>query len=193
MHLPRDPGEWLFMIVLMAVVMGVGMFAVHGLRSHLGGHGGAMRPGIVMRAGTWVVGVLLRLGVKVSLLGPMMLLTVRGRTSGQPRTLPVDVHDIDGRRYLIATHGVGAWVLNLRASGEGTLRLGRTRIPFTAAELAPEQAGQVTRRALGTLVASDGWRGSGVRSNLGVRADSGDADYVRAAATHPVFEIIPAS
>jgi deazaflavin-dependent oxidoreductase (nitroreductase family) len=193
MHLPRDPGEWLFMAVLMAVLMAVGMLVVHGLRSHLGGHGGVMRPGIVMRVGTWAVSVLLRLGVRVSLLGPMMLLTVRGRRSGQPRTVPVDVHDIDGRRYLIATHGVGAWVINLRAAGEGTLRLGRTRIPFAATELAPEQAGPITRRALGTLVGSDGWRGSGVRNNLGVRADSADADYVRAAATHPVFEIVVAS
>jgi deazaflavin-dependent oxidoreductase (nitroreductase family) len=151
-----------------------------------------MRPGLVMRAGTWVVGILLRLGVPVSLLGPMMLLTVQGRRSGRLRTVPVDVHDLDGRRYLIATHGVGAWVVNLRAAGEGSLRLGRTQLRVASRELAPELGGPILRRALGSLVASQGWRGSGVRSNLGVSPDSGDEDYVRAAATHPVFEITPA-
>jgi hypothetical protein len=103
----------------------------------------------------------------------------------------VDVHDLDGRRYLVATHGVGAWVLNLRASGEGSLRLGHTRIAFTAVELDAAQAGPVMRRALGPLVASSGWRGTGVRNNLGVGVDATDEDYVAAAATHPVFEIVP--
>ena len=127
MHLPRDPGEWLAMAILMAVVMAVGMLAIHGLRSHLHGSGGHMRPGIVMSVADWVVERLLALGIPVTILGPMMLLTVRGRQSGRPRTVPIDVHDVDGRRYLIATHGVGGWVVNLRAAGEGTLRLGRTR------------------------------------------------------------------
>jgi len=193
MHLPRDLGEWIFMAVLMAAAMAGGMLGVHALRSHLRGASGPMRPGLLMRAGSRVVAWLLRLGVPVSLLGPMMLLTVRGRTSGQPRTVPGDVHDLDGRRYLIATHGVGDWVLNLRAAGEGTLRLGRTRIPFTATELPPTEAGPITRRALGSLVAASGWRSTGVRSNLGVQPGSADPDYVAAAHDHPVFEVRPAT
>ncbi len=191
MHLPRDPGEWLVMAALMAGVMVVGMLAVHGVRSHLGGHAGPMRPGIVMSVGTWVVHRMLSLGIAVSILGPMMLLTVRGRQSGRARTIPIDVHDVAGRRYLIATHGVGAWVLNLRAAGEGTLRLGRKWAAFTPRELAPEEAGPVMHAALGPLVASDGWRGDGVRNNLRVNRGSTDADYVAAARDHPVFEVQP--
>jgi len=178
------------MAALMAGVMVVGMLAVHGVRSHLGGHGGPMRPGILMRLATWVVHRLLSLGVPVSILGPMMLLTVRGRQSGRARTLPVDVHDIAGRRYLIATHGVGAWVLNLRAAGKGTLRLGRKREAFTARELAPEEAGSVMHAALGPLVASDGWRGDGLRNNLHVDRGATDADFATAARDHPVFEVV---
>lgn len=189
MHWPRDLGEWLSMAVLMAGVMVVGMVAVHGVRSHLGGHGGPMRPGLLMRLATWVVHRLLGLGVPVSILGPMMLLTVRGRRSGRARTLPVDVHDIAGRWYLIATHGVGAWVLNLRASGEGTLRVGRRRTAFTSRELAPEEAGPIMHAALGPLVASDGWRGAGLRNNLGVERGATDLDYAGAARDHPVFEV----
>jgi deazaflavin-dependent oxidoreductase (nitroreductase family) len=190
MHLPRDIGEWLMMAVLMAVLM----LGIHGLRSHLmggSGHAGVMASGMVMRAGTAVIGLLLRVGIPVSILGPMMLLTVRGRRSGELRTLPVDVHDVGGKRYLIATHGVGAWVLNLRAAGEGSLRLGRKRIAFTVHELAPHEAAPVMRAALGKLVASEGWRGSGVRSNLGVPAGADEEAYAQSAPTHPVFEVMP--
>jgi hypothetical protein len=93
--------------------------------------------------------------------------------------------------HLIATHGVGAWVLNLRAAGEGTLRLGRTSMAFTARELAPEEAGSVMRAALGALVASNGWRGDGLRNNLHVDREATDADYAAVARDHPVFEVRP--
>jgi deazaflavin-dependent oxidoreductase (nitroreductase family) len=200
MHLPRDPGEWLFMAVLMAAVMAVGMIGAHSVRSHLGGtshrndgaargDAGPMSPGPVMTAATWVVGRLLALGIPVAILGPMMLLTITGRKSGQPRTLPVDVHDLDGRRYLIASHGIGSWVLNLRAAGTGTLRLGRRRLEFEARELEPSEAGPVIRRAFSRLVATDSWRGRGIRANLGVTPASPEADYVASAREHPVFEL----
>jgi deazaflavin-dependent oxidoreductase (nitroreductase family) len=150
-----------------------------------------MHGGVVMRIATWVIGVLLALGVRISILGPMMLLTVRGRSSGVDRTLPVDVHTLDGRRYLVATHGVGAWVLNLRAAGGGSLRLGRRREGFRARELAPAEAGPVIAATLGGLLARDGWRSRGVRANLGVGPGSQPEDYARAAIDHPVFEVLP--
>ena len=191
MHIPRDPGEWLAMAILMAVLM----LGLHGLRSHLtgGGHAGGMSAGLVMRAGTAVIAMLLSVGIPVAILGPMQLLSVKGRKSGQLRTLPVDVHVVGGRQFLIATHGVGAWVLNLRAAGEGTLRLGRRRTSFAVRELTPEEAAPIMRAALGELVASSGWRGNGVRANLGVSAGAADADYAKAAPTHPVFEVVPAA
>jgi deazaflavin-dependent oxidoreductase (nitroreductase family) len=185
MHLPRDPGEWLVMAVLMAALM----LALHGIRTHLSGHGSPMRPGIVMGLGGVVVGLLLRLGIGVSILGPMRLLTVRGRTSGQARTVAVDVHEVDGRRYLIATHGIGAWVLNLRAAGEGTLRLGRRREAFRAEELPASEAGKVMQEALGRLASTDGWRGRGLRANLGLDRGAADEAWVKAARAHPVFEV----
>lgn len=117
--------------------------------------------------------------------------TVRGRQTGRARTVAIDEHDVDGRRYLIATHGVGAWVLNLRAAGEGTLRLGRKRTAFVARELAPEEAGAVMRAALGPLVASSGWRSDGLWNNLRVDRGATDADYAASARDHPVFEVQP--
>src|SRR5260370_32473673 len=85
-----------------------------------------------------VIRVLLRAGIRVSILGPMMLLTVRGRKTGQPHTIPVDLHEHDGRRFLIATHGEGNWVRNLRAAGEGSLSIRRSHQAFMVRELTPQ-------------------------------------------------------
>ena len=49
--------------------------------------------------GTWIIKRLLRAGVPM---GPMILLTVRGRTTGQPRTTPVDLLERNDRRWLVA-------------------------------------------------------------------------------------------
>ncbi len=175
----------------MAVLMAAAMLAVHTLRAHLSGHGSPMRPGVIMTIAGAVLGLVLRIGVKVSILGPMQLLTVRGRSSGRERTVPVDVHEIGGRRYLIATHGVGAWVLNLRSAGEGRLRLGRRSEWFRARELSLDEAAPILAGALGRLVASDGWRGRGVRANLNLQPHPTTAGWRAAAAGHPVFEVLP--
>ncbi len=48
------------------------------------------------------------------LLGPNALITVRGRKSGLPRTTPIALVEIDGRRWVIGTFGEVNWVRNLR-------------------------------------------------------------------------------
>ena len=133
--------------------------------------------------------LLLRFGVRLTIFGPMMLLTVRGRKTGKPRSVPVDLHERDGRLFLIATHGVGNWVYNLRAAGEGILSLGWSRQAFTAVELTPEAAGSVIKVVFGPLLASGGVRGAALRQNLGVTADASLHDYINAARSHPVFEL----
>src|SRR5262249_59297319 len=65
---------------------------------------------------------LLRAGVPM---GPDVLLTVRGRTSGLPRTTPVTLCEWDGRRGIISPFGEVQWVRNLRAAGRATMRVGR--------------------------------------------------------------------
>ena len=137
----------------------------------------------------WAIRALLRAGVRVSLLGPMMLLTVRGRKTGQPRTVAVDLYEHDGRHFLIATHGEGSWVRNLRAAGEGSLSLGRSHQTFTAVELTSQAGGPVIKNVLGPILASRGVRGSTLRDHLGVRADSPLEDFINVARTHPVFEL----
>ena len=75
----------------------------------------------IVRASNPLTRGLLRLGVPM---GPNVLLTVRGRTSGLPRSAPVAIAGLDGRRWIIAAYGDVQWVRNLRAAGEGDLRRG---------------------------------------------------------------------
>jgi deazaflavin-dependent oxidoreductase (nitroreductase family) len=63
------------------------------------------------------------------------VLEVRGRKSGQPRRVPVNLLTLDGTRYLVAPRGHTQWVRNLRAAGEGHLLLGQRREPFIASEI----------------------------------------------------------
>lgn len=56
--------------------------------------------------------------------GPNVLLTVRGRTSGQPRTFPVAILNHEGRRYIQSPWGEVNWVHNLRATLEAVYRRG---------------------------------------------------------------------
>lgn len=62
-------------------------------------------------------------------------LRVRGRRSGEVRTVPVNLLELGGRRYLVAPRGTTEWVRNLRAAGEGELRVGRRVERFRAVEL----------------------------------------------------------
>jgi deazaflavin-dependent oxidoreductase (nitroreductase family) len=73
------------------------------------------------------------------LLGPNALITVRGRKTGVPRTTPVAVVEIGGRRWVIGTFGEVNWVRNLRSAGEATLSVGHRDDEVKAVELDLEQ------------------------------------------------------
>ena len=184
-----------FMTVLMigfVILIAAGlMIVVHFMRSNHRRLHGASAYGTrgLTSVIHWTIQMLLRIGIPLTILGPMMLLTVRGRKTGLPRTIAVDLHEQDGRRFLIATHGEGNWVHNLRAAGDGILSLGRSRQAFTARELTPEVAGPVIKDVLEPLLVSQGVRGSVLRQHLGVTANSSANEFVDVARSHPVFEV----
>ena len=74
----------------------------------------------------------------ISVLGSRVL-AVRGRTSGEWRTTPVNLLGHDGRRYLVAPRGETQWVRNLRAAGTGELRVGRRSEAFRGRELTDDE------------------------------------------------------
>lgn len=70
----------------------------------------------------------------ISIMGTRIL-EVRGRTSGEWRPTVVNLLEHNGATYLVAPRGTTQWVKNLRAAGDGRLRLGRRLNTFTATEL----------------------------------------------------------
>jgi deazaflavin-dependent oxidoreductase (nitroreductase family) len=77
------------------------------------------------------------------------LLAVRGRSSGEWRTVPVNLLTHEGARYLVAPRGHTQWVRNLRAAGgTGELRLGRRAETFVADELADADKPEILRAYL---------------------------------------------
>jgi len=60
------------------------------------------------------------------------LLEVRGRKSGKLYSTPVDLLELDGKRYLVAPRGRTQWVRNAEAAGEVTLKKGNVRRRFRA-------------------------------------------------------------
>lgn len=124
---------------------------------------------------------LVRAGVKLAGFGkyPMYLLTVRGRKSGQPRTVPIVIVEQDGKRYLFAPYGVVDWVRNLRAAGEAILTRGRRSETVNAIELPPREAALVLRE--------DIKGGNPFARNFNVTAESSLEDFERTTISHPVF------
>ena len=96
---------------------------------------GYIRPGFFLRG---VVGPLMKR------VGRLPVLTVTGRTSGQPRSVPIgEPLILDGKTYLLSGRGCTHWILNLRAAGRGTLRMnGKTRA-FSAVEVTGEERARV--------------------------------------------------
>lgn len=119
-------------------------------------------------------------------LGPNALLTVRGRKSGLPRTTPVAMIEIRGRRWIIGTFGDTNWVRNLRTAGDAVISLGRRQQPVRARELSRDEAAAFFSEVLAPYVRSLAI-GSLLLRILGARDIL--EDPVRAAASHPVFEL----
>jgi deazaflavin-dependent oxidoreductase (nitroreductase family) len=122
-------------------------------------------------------------------MGPNALMTIRGRKSGEPRTTPIALIEIDGRRWVSSPFGDVNWVRNLRASREATLTIGRKHQGVAAIELSKEEKvaffrdvmGPYAKRiplGLGRLI---------IGSMLGAKEMLDDPES--AAERHPVFEL----
>jgi deazaflavin-dependent oxidoreductase (nitroreductase family) len=61
------------------------------------------------------------------------LLQVRGRKSGKLYATPIDLLEMDGKRFLVAPRGGTQWVRNAEAAGEVTLKNGGSARAFNCA------------------------------------------------------------
>ena len=55
------------------------------------------------------------------------LVTIRGRKSGLPRTTPLAIIEVTGRRWIWSPWGEVQWVRNLRAAGRATITVRRRK------------------------------------------------------------------
>jgi hypothetical protein len=110
-----------------------------------------------------VVAALTRLGLSV---WGSRILRVRGRTTGEWRSTPVNLLRHDGAEYLVAPRGNTQWVRNLRVQGTGELVVGRRVRRFRATELADVDV-----------------------FFSGVGPDASDEELLRIAPGYPVFRI----
>lgn len=127
-----------------------------------------------------LVGVLTRLGVSVY---GSRVLEVKGRKSGQWRQTPVNLLRVAGAEYLVSPRGHTQWVKNLRASGEGRLRVGRRTELFRAVELVDEEKPPLLRAYLKK------WKFEVGVFFGGVGPDDTDDELRRIGPDHPVFRL----
>jgi deazaflavin-dependent oxidoreductase (nitroreductase family) len=128
----------------------------------------------LLRAGVKLVGPYLFFGGY-----PMYLLTVRGRKSGQPRTVAVAILQRDGKRYVSSPYGIVDWVRNLRAAGEAVLTRGRRSETVSAREAPASEAALVFQKEVKADNPFVRYDGITVNSSL--------EEFERAAVSHPLF------
>jgi len=110
-------------------------------------------------------------------------LRVRGRSTGEWRSTPVNLLTVADQQYLVAPRGITQWVRNLRVAGGGELRLGRAVQEFTAHELADIDKAAILRPYL------ELWKAETGVFFDGLDASASDEELVAAGAKHPVFRI----
>lgn len=127
-------------------------------------------------------GYLVGLGI-----GPayMYLLQVRGRKSGRLYETPVDVLDVEGKRYLVAPRGRTQWVRNAEATGEITLKKGRSRQSYRLRPIADGDKPPLLKLYLERFVTE-------VQRYFSVKAGSAPEAFREVAPYYPVFELLRA-
>ncbi|MHB2016788.1 MAG: nitroreductase family deazaflavin-dependent oxidoreductase [Candidatus Xenobia bacterium] len=78
---------------------------------------------------------------------PVLLLTVVGRKSGQPRTVPL-LYLRDAERYVVVASKGGDpkdpdWWLNLKKTPQATILVGEQELPVTAVQASREEKGRL--------------------------------------------------
>ena len=113
----------------------------------------------------------------------MRLLVVRGRKSGKLYTTPVDLLELNGKRYLVAPRGRTHWVRNAEAAGEIVLKRGRTRQTFRLRAIPDSEKPPILKAYLDTFKAE-------VQRYFNVAAGSPPEAFAPVAQNYPAFELL---
>ena len=126
------------------------------------------------------------LGVGVPL-GYNGLLTIRGRKTGEPRTTPIAIIDVDGRRWVWSPWGEVHWVQNIRAAGRAKVTVRGQTEDVRAAELDEAERLRFFRDVLRPVAHDMTFGTQFIKYVDGVDVD----DPLDASHGRPVFELLP--
>jgi len=127
-----------------------------------------------------MMGGLVKVGLSVK---GAAVLSVRGRTTGEWHSTPVNPLTFDGEQFLVAPRGETQWVRNLRVAGSGKLRNGRREREFEAVEIADADKLEILRAYLKE------WAWEVGQFFDGIGADATDEELVAITPRHPIFRV----
>jgi deazaflavin-dependent oxidoreductase (nitroreductase family) len=111
------------------------------------------------------------------------LLLVRGRKSGRVYSTPINLLELDGRKYLVAPRGWTQWVRNAEAAGDVMLKRGRARQAYAVQAIPDAQKPRFLKAYL------DRFRRE-VQRYFPVPAGSDEQAFAALVQDYPVFELI---
>ncbi len=140
------------------------------------------QPGASERAFNRIFGFLVGLGFGLK---HNYLVEVRGRKSGKLYSTPIDLLEIDGKRFLVAPRGYTQWVRNAQAAGDVALKKGSYRQGFRVRMVPEAERPELLKAYLDRFKTT-------VQRYFPVPAGSGTQAFAAIAANHPVFELTEA-
>jgi deazaflavin-dependent oxidoreductase (nitroreductase family) len=138
------------------------------------------KPTAIERAFNRFFGFLVGLGLGLK---HNYLLQVRGRKSGKLYSNPIDLLEIDGKRFLVVPRGLTQWVRNAEAAGEVTLKKGGFRQSFRLRAIPDAEKPPMLKAYLDSFKTT-------VQRYFPVPAGSDVQAFVSIATNYPVFELI---
>jgi len=114
------------------------------------------------------------------------LLQVRGRKSGRIYSTPIDLLEMDGKRFLVAPRGRTQSVRNAEAAGEVTLKKGSVRLQYRLRPITEAEKPGILRAYLDTFKRE-------VQRYFPVPAGSPAEAFRELSPSYPVFELLPKS
>lgn len=112
------------------------------------------------------------------------LVQVRGRKSGKIYSTPIDLLELDGKRFLVAPRGRTQWVRNAEAAGEVTLKRGHTRLHYRIRSIPDGGKPELLKAYLDRFKTT-------VQRYFPVPAGSPPEAFLGLAGNYPVFELLP--
>ncbi|WP_193048631.1 nitroreductase/quinone reductase family protein [Mycolicibacterium baixiangningiae] len=139
------------------------------------------QPSAAARAFNEVIRWLAEAGISIA---GSRALRIRGRKTGRPRTVVVNLMSVEGRRYVVSPRGNTQWARNARAAGEVEAGSRWRRHTVRITEVPDADKPELLKRYL------DRWYWE-VKGHVGGLTPHSNDDEIRAVAPSiPVFELL---